>query len=57
MIKNNIKSPVKIKCIENGTHQTKFAKEIDTMSIAVSKSGWCVNKIFVKIMWALGYGI
>ena len=61
MVKNNIEIDVKIKCIENGTTQSKLAEEIKSsksyVNRVIKKPDGVVNQKFVQIMEALGYDI
>lgn len=61
MIKNNIELDFKVKCIENGTTQSKIAEDINTtksyVNRIIKKQDGVVNKTFVQMMEALGYDI
>ncbi len=61
MLKNNIETDVKVKCIEAETTQAKLAEEVGTSASYVSRiingRDKVVNKTFVSIMEALGYDV
>lgn len=60
MLKNNIETDVKVKCIEADITQAKLAEEIDTTPQYVNrliKKNEVVNNTFVKMMEALGYDV
>lgn len=61
MIKNNIESDVKEKCIENNTTQVQLADAIGTtksyVNRVIKKQDGIINKTFIKMMEELGYDV
>ena len=61
MVRNNIEVDVQVKCIENGTTQSKVAEDIETtksyVNRIIKKSDGVVNKTFIQMMESLGYDI
>lgn len=61
MVKNNIEVDVKVKGIEQGKTQVKVAEEIETtkayVNRVIKKPDGAINRIFVRMMEALGYDI
>ena len=61
MVRNNIESDVKVKCVEEQMTQAQVAKKIGTPASYVNKlirrKEGVVNNTFVKMIEALGYDI
>ena len=60
MVLNNFELETKIKCLEEGLNQTTLAEKIDTTGQYINrliKKETIVNRVFVKMMEALGYDI
>ena len=61
MLKNNIEVDVKVKCIESELTQTQLAEKVGTtgqyVNRIIKKKDGVVNKTFVQMLEALGYGI
>ena len=61
MLRNNIELDVKVKCIEENTTQAKVAESVGTTPsyvIRIVNGGdKVVNKTYISIMEALGYGV
>ena len=61
MLKNNIETDVKEKCIENDITQVQLANVIGTtksyVNRVIKKKEGIINKTFIKMMEELGYDI